>query len=50
MKSKLIKLAAAAILLAASAAAMASNMDCCGSIECCLRMLAAANAADAVMD
>ncbi len=39
MKSKLIKISAAAALLAAASAAMASTMDCCDSIECCLRML-----------
>ncbi|SFV10313.1 hypothetical protein [Pseudoduganella namucuonensis] len=40
MKSKLIKLSAAAVLMTISAVALASNMDCCASIECCLRMLA----------
>ncbi|MTW03516.1 hypothetical protein [Pseudoduganella ginsengisoli] len=40
MKNTLIKCSAAAALLAAASAAMASTMDCCGSIECCLRMLA----------
>lgn len=40
MKSKLIKLSAAVALLVAGSAAMASTLDCCGSIECCLRMLA----------
>ena len=39
MKSKLIKISTAAALLVAASAAMASTMDCCGSIECCLRML-----------
>lgn len=40
MKSILIKTSAAAALLATSAFAFAANMDCCASIECCLKMLA----------
>lgn len=40
MKSIVIKTASAVALLAVSAAAMASTMDCCMSIECCLKMLA----------
>jgi hypothetical protein len=40
MKSKLIKAAAAAILLSGSAVAYAASNGCCGSIECCLKMLA----------
>ena len=31
---------AAVVLMAGSAAAMATNLDCCASIECCMRMLA----------
>ena len=40
MKSTLIKISIAAGLLAASAGAYAAANDCCGSIECCLKMLA----------
>ncbi|MBB3219811.1 hypothetical protein [Pseudoduganella umbonata] len=40
MKSKLIKISIAAGLLAASAGAFAAANGCCGSIECCLKMLA----------
>ena len=40
MKSKLVKISIAAGLLAASAGAFASVNGCCGSIECCLKMLA----------
>ncbi|WLI87809.1 hypothetical protein Q4S45_13795 [Massilia sp. R2A-15] len=39
MKSKFFKVGAAVALLAVSAAAAASNMGCCLSVECCLRML-----------
>jgi hypothetical protein len=41
MKMKLIKLAAAAGLVVVSTAAFAATNGCCGSIECCLKMLAA---------
>ncbi|WP_259772427.1 hypothetical protein [Pseudoduganella albidiflava] len=40
MKSKLVKITIAAGLLAASTAAFAAANGCCGSIECCLKMLA----------
>lgn len=40
MKIKLRHIAVATILAAGSAAAMAANLDCCASVECCLRMLA----------
>lgn len=39
MKSKFVKLFAAAALLATSAVAFASS-GCCGDLECCMRMLA----------
>ena len=39
MKSILIKTAALAAALA-SAGAYAANMDCCGDLACCLKMLA----------
>lgn len=39
MKSKILKATAVASLLGASAAAWAST-SCCGSLECCLQMLA----------
>jgi hypothetical protein len=38
MKSITIKMAAAVALLSASAVAFAAG-GCCGSIECCLKML-----------
>lgn len=38
MKSTIVKIAAAVALLSASAVALAGN-GCCGSIECCLKML-----------
>lgn len=40
MKSKLIKTTVALALLAGSAGAYAAANGCCGSIECCLQMLA----------
>ena len=40
MKSIILKSGAAAALLAVSAAAFASGMDCCMSIACCIKMLA----------
>ena len=40
MKSKLIKATVAFTLLAGSAAAYAAANGCCGSVECCLKMLA----------
>ncbi len=39
MKSKIIKITAAAALMGTSAVAIAAN-SCCGSIECCINMLA----------
>lgn len=39
MKSKFLKVTVAFGLLSASAAVLASN-SCCGSLECCLQMLA----------
>lgn len=40
MKSIIIKASAlAAILLASAGAYAATTMDCCGSVECCLKML-----------
>jgi len=39
MKSFIIKTTAALGLLGASAIAMASSMDCCNGVECCMRML-----------
>ena len=41
MKSIIIKASAAtAIVLASAGAYAATTMDCCGSLECCLNMLA----------
>ncbi|HEX8404372.1 MAG TPA: hypothetical protein VF670_07135 [Duganella sp.] len=41
MKSTIIKASAAtAILLASAGAYAATTMDCCASVECCLKMLA----------
>lgn len=41
MKSIIIKSSAAtAILLASAGAYAATAMDCCASLECCLKMLA----------
>jgi hypothetical protein len=40
MKSTLIKTAVAMTLLVGSAAAYAAANGCCGSVECCLKMLA----------
>lgn len=40
MKITLRHVIAAVVLTAGSAAAMAANAGCCGSIECCMRMLA----------
>jgi hypothetical protein len=40
MKRTLLKFSAALALLGASAAAVAANAGCCGSVECCLNMLA----------
>ena len=34
------RIIAAVVLTVGSAAAMAANLDCCASIECCMRMLA----------
>ncbi|WP_267873324.1 hypothetical protein [Massilia yuzhufengensis] len=39
MKKKLAKIAAVAGLAVVSTAAFAATKGCCGSIECCLRML-----------
>ncbi len=40
MKSIIIKTAAVTAALLASAGAYAANMDCCGDLACCLKMLA----------
>jgi hypothetical protein len=40
MKKKLIKIGAAIGLVLGSTAAFAAANGCCGSIECCLQMLA----------
>ena len=40
MKSMIIKTAAVAAAVLASAGAYAANMDCCGDLTCCLKMLA----------
>ena len=40
MKSMLIKTAAVAAAVLASAGAYAATMDCCGDLACCLKMLA----------
>jgi hypothetical protein len=42
MKSILLKSAAVTAILLVSAGAYAANMDCCGDIACCLKMLTAA--------
>ena len=40
MKLNIVKIAAVFGLLATSAVAYAATSDCCGSVECCMRMLA----------
>ena len=40
MKSIIIKASAVTAILLASAGAYASTMDCCGGLECCVKMLA----------
>ncbi|WP_268878626.1 hypothetical protein [Rugamonas aquatica] len=40
MKSIIIKATAVTAILLASAGAYASTMDCCGGLECCVKMLA----------
>ncbi|SHG95526.1 hypothetical protein [Massilia sp. CF038] len=39
MKSTIFKVTAALALAATSVAALAGTHDCCGGIECCIRML-----------
>jgi hypothetical protein len=39
MKSKIVKITAIVALMATSAVAFAATNDCCGGIECCIKML-----------
>jgi hypothetical protein len=40
MKSMILKTTAVVATVLASAGAYAANMDCCGDLACCLKMLA----------
>jgi hypothetical protein len=40
MKSIIIKTSTVTAILLASVGAYAANMDCCGDLACCLKMLA----------